>query len=164
GRARREPAALACRPARARTTRARPAAPPASSRARPRARGASLRTAGRRPPSPDLGSRTRAGPDARHPPAAGAPAPAHARCARLALGAGRPLAPVLLDSLLLAEARVALRAAILIDRHGGVYVIPRRNQGQVDAPSSPPKIARMANRLSRAALAALGTIIPLVGV
>src|SRR5207253_6311742 len=32
------------------------------------------------------------------------------------------------------------------------------------APSSPPKIARMANRLSRAALAALGTIIPLVGV
>src|SRR2546425_10491005 len=52
---------------------------------------------------------------------------------RLALGAGRPLVSVLLDSLLLAEARVALRAAILVDRHGGLYVIPRRNPGQVDA-------------------------------
>src|SRR5207247_9511076 len=52
---------------------------------------------------------------------------------RRALGAGRRLVSVLLDSLLLAEARVALRAAILSDRHGGLYVIPRRNPGQVDA-------------------------------
>src|SRR2546422_714097 len=44
---------------------------------------------------------------------------------RFTLGAGRPLASVLLDCLLLAEARVALRAAILVDRHGGLYVIPR---------------------------------------
>src|SRR2546429_1555237 len=50
---------------------------------------------------------------------------------RFTLGAGRPLASVLLDSLLLAEARVALRAAILVDRHGGLYVIPRLNRGQV---------------------------------
>src|SRR6185437_3708703 len=52
---------------------------------------------------------------------------------RLAFGAGRPLASVLRDSLLPAEARAALRAAILVDRHGGLYDIPRGNRGQVDA-------------------------------
>ena len=52
---------------------------------------------------------------------------------RLARGTGRRLATVLLDPLLLGEARVAFRATVFVDRHGGVYVIPRSNSGQVDA-------------------------------
>src|SRR3989449_1515370 len=59
--------------------------------------------------------------------------------ARLALGAGGPPAAVLLDALLLPEALAALRAAILVDRHGGLYVIPREKGGQVDGSAARPE-------------------------
>src|SRR2546425_12173608 len=44
-----------------------------------------------------------------------------------------------LDALLLREALAALRAAILVDRHGGLYVIPREKGGQVAGSAARPE-------------------------
>src|SRR5207237_8509801 len=57
--------------------------------------------------------------------------------ARPALRAGGRRAAVLFDLLLLAEARFALRAAILVDRPAGINFLPSVNGGQVDWPMRP---------------------------
>src|SRR5207244_13562691 len=63
--------------------------------------------------------------------------------ARLALGAGRPLAAVLGDALLLAEALAALGAAILVNRHSGANATPSGNRGQVDASPAVTRLLTM---------------------
>src|SRR5207253_1991917 len=54
-------------------------------------------------------------------------------CARLAFRAGGPLASVLLDLLLLTEAPLALRAAVLVDRHGAINVFHAESEVKLTA-------------------------------